>query len=133
MKWFGSTAVALVLWAGSANAQDASIEDVITNQLQAFNDRDVAQAWQYASPMIQGIFQTPENFGLMVENGYPMVWDNSDVRFLDQEPIGPRTRQEVQIQGPQGLFYILDYQLIETPDGWLIDGVQVIPAPDILS
>lgn len=133
MKWFGSTAVALILWAGSANAQDASIEDVITNQLQAFNDRDVAQAWQYASPMIQGIFQTPENFGLMVENGYPMVWDNSDVRFLDREDGSARTRQEVQIQGPQGLFYILDYQLIETPDGWLIDGVQVVPAPDILS
>ena len=133
MKWFTSAAVGLVLWAGTASAQGASIEDVITNQLQAFNDRDVDAAWQYASPTIQGIFETPDNFGLMVENGFPMVWDNADVRFLDREETGPRTRQEVQIQGPDGLFYILDYQMIETPDGWQIDSVFVIPAPEVMS
>jgi len=133
MKLFSSTAVALFLLAGTATAQDISIEDVITNQLQAFNDRDIAEAWQYASPTIKGIFRTPENFGLMVENGYPMVWDNSDVRFLDRDEVGRRTRQEVQIQGPDGLFYILDYQMVETTDGWQIDSVQVIPAPEIVS
>jgi hypothetical protein len=31
------------------------------------------------------------------------------------------------------LFYILDYQMIETPEGWQINGVQVIPAPQVLS
>ena len=133
MKLFSSTAVALFLLAGTATAQDISIEDVITNQLQAFNDRDIAEAWQYASPTIKGIFRTPENFGLMVENGYPMVWDNSDVRFLDRDEVGRRSRQEVQIQGPDGLFYILDYQMVETTDGWQIDSVQVIPAPEIVS
>ena len=79
------------------------------------------------------MFGTPENFGMMVRNGYPMVWDNSDVRFLDRTEFQSRTRQEVQIQGPQGLFYILDYQMIETPDGWRINSVQVIPTPDVFS
>ena len=116
-----------------AQAQDASIEDVIANQLQAFNDRDVQEAWQYASPMIQGMFRTPENFGNMVRNGYPMVWDNSDVRFLEQEEFESRTRQEVLIKGPDGAFYILDYQMIETSRGWQINGVQVIPAPEVFS
>ncbi|SLN46488.1 DUF4864 domain-containing protein [Pseudooctadecabacter jejudonensis] len=116
-----------------AYAQETSIEGVITQQLQAFNDRDVAGAWQYASPLIKGIFGTPDNFGNMVRNGYPMVWDNSDVRFLDRTDMGQVTRQEVQIQGPDGLFYILDYQMVETTDGWQINGVQVIPAPDIVS
>lgn len=125
--------IAAALWAGSAQAQDSTIEDVITGQLQAFVDRDVQEAWQFASPMIKGMFGTPDNFGMMVRNGYPMVWDNSDVRFLDQEPIGNAMRQEVQIQGPDGLFYILDYQMIETPDGWQINGVQVIPAPEVFS
>ena len=74
-----------VIFPVAAQAQDQSIEDVITSQLQAFNDRDIEEAWQYASPMIQGMFRTPENFGNMVRNGYPMVWDNSDVRFLEQE------------------------------------------------
>jgi hypothetical protein len=124
---------ALFLLPAAAQAQDATIEDVITDQLQAFVDRDIAGAWEHASPMIQGMFGTPENFGMMVRNGYPMVWDNSDVRFLDRTEFQSRTRQEVQIQGPQGLFYILDYQMIETPDGWRINSVQVIPTLDVFS
>jgi hypothetical protein len=124
---------AFIAFGTAAHAQDASIEDVITSQLNAFVERDVEDAWQYASPMIQGMFGTPENFGSMVRNGYPMVWDNSDVRFLNRDEMTNMTRQEVQIQGPDGLFYILDYQMIETPDGWQINGVQVIPAPDVLS
>lgn len=123
----------LMMWAGIATAQDATIEDVITDQLQAFNDRDVVAAWEHASPLIRGIFGTPENFGSMVENGYPMVWDNSDVRFLDRDEFESRTRQEVQIQGPDGLFYILDYQMISTPSGWQINSVRVIPAPEMMS
>lgn len=130
---FRTAALIAVLFASSAQAQETSIEGVITSQLQAFNDRDVQEAWQYASPMIQGMFQTPENFGAMVRNGYPMVWDNSDVRFLEQEELGSRTRQEVLIKGPDGAFYILDYQMIETPAGWQINGVQVIPAPEVMS
>ncbi|MEN8917114.1 MAG: DUF4864 domain-containing protein [Octadecabacter sp.] len=117
----------------SVLAQDSSIENVIRDQLQSFNERDVAGAWEHASPMIKGMFGTPENFAMMVENGYPMVWDNTDVRFLDRTEFESLTRQEVQIQGPDGLFYILDYQMIETPDGWQINGVQVIPAPDVFS
>ena len=116
-----------------AVAQDLSIEDVISNQLQAFNDRDVEGAWQYASPMIQGMFRTPENFGNMVRNGYPMVWDNAEARFLEQEEFESRTRQEVLIKGPDGAFYILDYTMVLTPDGWQINGVQVIPAPEVFS
>ncbi|WP_375279800.1 DUF4864 domain-containing protein [Pseudooctadecabacter sp.] len=126
-------ALGLVLAPFAATAQEDAIEDVITSQLQAFNDRDVAEAWQHASPMIKGMFGTADNFGMMVRNGYPMVWDNSAVRFLDREDMGRVMRQEVQIQGPDGLFYILDYQMIETPDGWQINGVQVIPAPEMMS
>ena len=131
--WFAGLTLMLGVWAAPAQAQESTIEGVISEQLQAFRDRDVDAAWQYASPLIKNIFRTPENFGLMVRNGYPMVWDNSDVRFLDRTEMGNRTRQEVQIQGPEGLFYILDYLMVETPDGWQIDGVQVIPAPEILS
>jgi hypothetical protein len=125
-------AVALLLPAAGL-AQEDSIENVIRDQLQSFNERDVAGAWVHASPMIKGMFGTPENFAKMVENGYPMVWDNADVQFLDRTEFESLTRQEVQIQGPDGLFYILDYQMIETRDGWQINGVYVIPAPEAYS
>lgn len=124
---------ALIATATMAGAQETTIEGVISSQLQAFNDRDVAQAWDHASPMIQGMFRTPENFANMVENGYPMVWDNSDVRFLERDELGNVTRQEVLIKGPDGAFYILDYSMVQTPEGWHINGVQVIPAPEVFS
>lgn len=60
---------------------DAAIEGVIRQQLDAFLAGDVDTAWGYASPEIQRLFGNPENFGRMVERGYPMVWAPGDVRF----------------------------------------------------
>jgi len=54
---------ALMWWGGVAVAQDRdAIEGVIGDQLQAFNDRDVAGAWVFAGPNIQGMFGNPTNF-----------------------------------------------------------------------
>lgn len=115
----------------AAAAQDQNIEDVIEGQLQAFNDRDVSDAWQYASPMIQGMFGTPDNFGNMVRNGYPMVWTNRDVEFLDLGEINGVLTQRVLIRDGEGVAYILAYAMVKTADGWRINGVQVLPAPDV--
>ncbi|MEJ6478926.1 MAG: DUF4864 domain-containing protein [Octadecabacter sp.] len=111
-------------------AQGASIEDVIGSQLDAFNDRDVNGAWQFASPMIQGMFGDADNFEVMVQRGYPMVFDNRDVRFLEQREIAGRLYQKVMLRDASGGLHILDYTMIETPDGWRIDGVQILPAPE---
>lgn len=115
-----------------ALAQDAdAIEDVIGGQLQAFTDRDVAEAWQYASPNIQGLFGNSANFGMMVQQGYPMVWDNSDVQFLELREISGLLWQKIMIRDAQGGLHILDYQMVETANGWQINGVQLLPAPDV--
>lgn len=122
----------LLALAAPAPAQDsAAIEDTITAQLEAFNDRDVAGAWQYASPMIQSMFGSPENFGMMVQRGYPMVWSNSDARFLELRDIDGRLWQKVLVRGADGTAHILDYQMIQTDDGWQINGVSILPAPDV--
>lgn len=124
--------LALVVPAGAALAQDnAAIEDVIGSQLQAFNDRDVDEAWQYASPMIKGMFGTPQNFGMMVERGYPMVWTNSDARFMDLREINGRLYQRVMIRDANGALHVLEYQMIEAENGWQINGVSILPAPDV--
>ena len=116
-----------------AAAQEQSIEDVISSQLQAFNDRDVEAAWQYASPMIKGIFGTPDNFGMMVRNGYPMVWRPGDVQFLELREEQGLLIQKVMIQDQAGQFFVLDYQMIPNAagDGWLINGVQIERAPQM--
>lgn len=117
--------------AAPAPAQDrAAIEETITAQLDAFNARDVPRAWQFASPMIQSMFGSPRNFGTMVQQGYPMVWTNSDARFLELREVGGRLWQKVLIEDSQGVAHILDYQMVETENGWQINGVQVLPAPD---
>lgn len=121
--WMAATAVI---------AQDAdAIEGVIGNQLEAFNDRDVEGAWQYASPNIKRMFGSAGNFGMMVEQGYPMVWDNAEVRFLELRDVSGNLWQKVMVRDAQGGLHILDYQMIETANGWQINGVQLLPAPDV--
>ena len=127
-------AAVLGFWmaATSVFAQDAdAIEGVIGNQLQAFNDRDVSEAWQYASPNIKRLFGSSDNFGMMVQQGYPMVWDNADVRFLELRDVRGNLWQKVMVRDAQGGLHILDYQMIETTEGWQINGVQLLPAPDV--
>ncbi len=124
--------LALPLGAHAQEAGDqAAIEAVIADQLSDFNERDVPGAWEHASPMIQGLFGTPENFGSMVEKGYPMVWDNSEARFMDLREEEGALHQRVIIDDAEGRPWVLDYQMIELPEGWRIDGVQVLPAPDL--
>jgi hypothetical protein len=118
--------------ASAVFAQDSdAIETVIGNQLDAFNDRDISEAWQYASPNIKRLFGDPGNFGMMVQQGYPMVWDNADVRFLELRDLGGMVWQKVMVRDAQGGLHILDYQMVETPQGWQINGVQLLPAPDV--
>lgn len=115
-----------------ALAQDAqAIEDTIGSQLEAFNNRDVAQAWTYASPNIQRLFGDAGNFGMMVQRGYPMVWDNADVRYLELREIAGNLWQKVMIRDRNGGLHMLDYQMIETESGWQINGVQLLPGPDV--
>ena len=113
-------------------AQDAgAIEDVIASQLDAFNDRDIETAWSFASPMIQGLFGNPQNFGTMVEQGYPMVWTNADVQFLELREIAGQFYQEVMVRDANGQRHVMEYAMVETATGWLINGVSELPLPDV--
>ena len=109
----------------------AGIQGTIQGQIDAFLADDFVTAFTFASPLIKGIFGTPENFGTMVRQGYPMVWRPSDVRFLDLEDLGVRKLQRVQILDQAGVPYIAEYEMIETADGWQINGVRIERAPEI--
>ena len=111
-------------------AEDA-ITGVISRQLDAFNARDIGAAWAFASPGIKRMFGSPENFGRMVREGYPMVWDNADARFLGAEEIGGSLFQKVMVRGPDGQIWVLGYEMIELDGAWKINGVAILPAPDV--
>lgn len=116
-----------LLIAPIASAKDAEIQATISNQIEAFKSDDFVAAFEYASPMIQGIFGNPSNFGAMVKGGYPMVARPASVDFLDLREIAGRLFQQVQVQGPDGAFYVLDYEMIQLNGIWRINGVQILP------
>ncbi|WP_170789781.1 DUF4864 domain-containing protein [Ruegeria lacuscaerulensis] len=125
--------LALSLSAGLATgafAQSTEIEANIAAQIQAFKADDFATAFTFASPNIQSIFRTPENFGNMVRNGYPMVWRPSDIRFLELREIAGALWQKVLIVDGAGQTHILDYQMIQLENGWKINGVQLLGNSD---
>lgn len=127
--------VPLLLLPVAASAQDAgdraAIAEAIRDQLSDFNARDLGGAWDHASPTIQGIFGSPENFGQMVEQGYPMVWDNRDATLGGLREEDGALRQAVRVEDAEGRGWLLDYEMVETPEGWRINGVSVRPAPEL--
>lgn len=112
-------------------APNPDIEATIRSQFDAFRAGDVAEAWTYASPNIQRLFGTEENFARMVEQGYPMVWNPGAVAFIDLQNLGGLLVQRVQVIDAQGNAHYLGYAMVETEGGWRINGVQVLRAPDL--
>lgn len=126
-------ALVLLLFASAgaapAAAQDLSatdrsaIRDVIRGQVEAFRRDDGGQAFGYASPMIQGMFGTPDIFMDMVRQGYqpvyrPRVFDFREIVELDGQPT-----QKIHVIGPDGRPVTAYYPMVRLPDGtWRING-----------
>ena len=116
--------------AGGAWGQDGPIEGVIQSQVDAFLAGDVEAAFGHASPGIKRLFGSPERFGRMVEQGYPMVWRPAEVRYLERRDLGQGVVQRVMMSDAAGVPWVLEYQMIEGPDGWVIDGVRILSPPE---
>ncbi|NEX46946.1 DUF4864 domain-containing protein [Pseudotabrizicola algicola] len=127
MRLFAGLLTAAFL-ASAAMAQEDPIQQTIQNQLNALKADDFATAFSFASPTIKGIFGTPDRFGMMVRQGYPMVHRPGTVKMLELREVAGNLWQRVMITDEQGRTHLLDYQMIETADGWQINGVQLLPS-----
>jgi len=114
-----------------ATAQQEPIRNTIQSQIDAFLADDFARAFSFASPTIKSLFGTPENFGAMVRQGYPMVYRPADVQMLDLREVAGNLWQRVRITDQAGAGWLLDYMMVETAEGWQINAVQILPAPDV--
>ena len=121
----------LALWVRPAAADDAAVQGVISAQIEAFKADDFARAFTFASPTIQDVFRTPENFGAMVKNGYPMVWRPVELRYLEARVIAGQLWQKVLVKDAAGDRFLLDYRMINTAEGWRIDAVQLLELPEV--
>lgn len=117
------------LMAAPLQAQESSPADIITRQFDAFRQGDIGRAFTFASPELQRYFGNARNFGLMVQHGYAMVLNPDRTRMLELREEGGRTIQRVEVIDAKGVLHLLDYDMIETENGWRINGVSFVPAP----
>lgn len=126
--------VAVTLPASRAPAQEiaaaARIREAIDRQFDAFRAEDLPRAFGYASPNIRRMFGSPENFGRMVREAYPMVWRPGGYAFARLDRIGDGYRQAVVITAADGTTYVADYDMIRIDGAWRIDGVRLRQAPE---
>ena len=122
---------ALSLAAAAPAAAQTDPRDVIGAQIDRFLADDVAGAFEYAAPGIQRLFGTPENFGRMVQQGYPMVWRPAEVTFGEAEARGAGVLQRVIITDGAGRVHTLLYEMVPEGETWRIGGVRILDAPDV--
>ena len=113
------------------SAQQSDIQGTINGQFEAFKVDDFDTAFNFATPRLQQMFQSPQNFQRMVTGGYPMVWRPAEVRYLDLRVENGAMIQTVAIVDAKGVRHLLDYRMEQTKDGWRIGGVQILEAPGV--
>ena len=116
-----------------ARADEAAIRSVISSQIEAFQADDFARAFTFASPTIKQIFKDPDRFGVMVRQGYPMVWRPAEMNFLSLDMIDGQLWQNVMIRDQSGSLHILEYQMVPLENEWKINAVRMRKAPEGLT
>ncbi len=110
-----------------------SIQDVIVSQIDAFGDNDLNAAFAHASPMIQSKFQSPENFGRMVRQGYPMIWRPSSYEMRELQETDQGLIQPVLFQDDVGRSFEAYYEMQQIEGVWRINGVYLREIPGVAS
>ena len=98
----------------------------ISSQIDAFKDNDVKKAYTFAAPNIQAQFPNPDIFGLMVRNGYPIIWKPKSYKFTTFKDLGNNCIQRVLFQSYNGSLESYDYILEKSGNLWKIAGVLTI-------
>jgi hypothetical protein len=110
-----------------SDSDRSTIQGLINGQINAFQHDDGAAAYGYASPTIQSLFASPDQFMAMVKSGYPPVYRPQSVTMgpLVDTQLGPM--QKVFLTGPDGLNYVAVYSMQRQPDGsWKINGCTIV-------
>ncbi len=109
-------------------ADQKSIESVISSQLSAFAADNGPGAYEYAAPIVKGVFPNHETFMTMVKKGYQPVYRNKSHNFGEffTDNLG-RPAQRVVITATDGKRYEAVYSMEKQPDGsWKIAGCYLI-------
>ena len=116
----------VAVFADEGGAVMEAVRYTISSQIDAFKDKDVKKAYTFAAPNIQAQFPNPDIFGLMVRNGYPIIWKPKNYKFTTFKDLGNRCIQRVLFQSYNGSLESYDYILEKDGNLWKIAGVLTI-------
>ena len=102
------------------------VRNTISSQIEAFKENNIKKAYKFAAPNIQAQFPSPDVFGLMVRNGYPVIWRPKNFKFTKFQDLGDKSIQRVLFQSYDGRLETYDYILEKFDDLWKIAGVLTI-------
>ena len=125
--------IALLKTLAFADESRTIMEEVrytISSQIYAFKENDVKRAYTFAAPNIQAQFPNPDIFGLMVRNGYPIIWKPKSFKFTEFKALGKTCIQRVLFRSYSGSIETYDYILKKNDDQWKIAGVLAINSSD---
>ena len=106
------------------------VQNTISLQIEAFRQNDIKKAYTFAAPNIKAQFPSPEVFGLMVRNGYPVIWRPKSFKFTKFKDLGNSCIQRVLFQSFDGSLESYDYILEKNDGNWKIAGVLTINSAD---
>ena len=129
IAWGALFLIILLRAVGFADQGRSVMEEVhytISSQIDAFKKNDVNEAYTFAAPNIQAQFPNPDTFGLMVKNGYPIIWKPKSFKFVKFKDLGDKCIQRVLFQSYEGSLETYDYILEKNNNLWRIAGVLTI-------
>ncbi|MFW6358222.1 MAG: DUF4864 domain-containing protein [Chroococcales cyanobacterium] len=104
------------------------IRSIIEQQLQAFLQDDGERAFAFATPAIQQLFDTPDNFMRMVKISYPQLYRPRSVLFEEMTTFQGMLTQPVLVLGADDIPVRAMYWMDKPRNGsWGINGCYLLP------
>jgi hypothetical protein len=119
---------------GKIASQESDVADIVQNvifsQLTAFKENQLEKAYSFAAPNIKKQFPDYKIFGLMVKNGYPVIWKPKSYKFTKFSTNGSRSIQRVLFYSYDNKLLSYDYLLVKFDTHWKISGVIPVKAEE---
>lgn len=108
------------------NNVENTVKRIISSQILAFKQNNLEEAYSFAAPNIKRQFSDADKFGMMVKNGYPVIWEPKSYRFVKFSTNGKRSIQRVIFKSANDALVTYDYLLEKFNSEWTIAGVMLV-------
>jgi hypothetical protein len=103
----------------------ADVAAVVTGQLEAFGDGDLARAHGFASEAFRAAVPL-ERFEVLIREGYSALLAIERFELLECRSDGSRTAAIVGVVASDGAPALLAYDLVLEPVGWRVRGAELL-------